>query len=99
MKKIVPLFTILCLFLAVNTATAAPKTFPIKEISGTVENVIVDTNNNYTTIEFKDGRIITFSGIYTGQVFCKNKKCTIKYQYTDAMFSQGTYMVDIDCCK
>ena len=101
MKKsivLIIIFTTLFIFGNVASATAA-KSYPVKEISGIIQSVTIDTENQYTTIEFKGGRIITFKGVYQGQVFCKDKDCSIEYQYIDVMFSEGTYITDIDCCK
>lgn len=97
MKKTVLLIAVVTflIFSSINPATAAPKNFPIKEISGIIVNITLDTNNKYTIIEFKDGRIITFDGVYPGQVFTKNKHCSFKYQYIEGVFARGTYIIEM----
>jgi hypothetical protein len=95
MKKIIVAVLLSVFFLVGSSVVAFAKTeYPIKEISGIVKEVKVNTANRYTIIEFDDGRII---GVYEGHVFSKNKKCFFKYQYLDVMFSQGTYIVDFKC--
>ncbi len=98
MKKIIVAVLLSVFFLVDSSVVASAKTeYPVKEISGIVREVKVDTANSYTTIEFDDGRIITFKGVYEGYVFSKNKKCSFKYQYFDIMFSQGTYIIGFGC--
>jgi hypothetical protein len=99
MKKIIVAVLCSVFFLACSSAVFAKTEYPVKEISGVVKDVKVDTSNSYTTIEFDDGRLITFKGVYGGQVFSKNKHCSFKYQYLDVMFSQGTYIIDFKCQK
>jgi len=97
MKKIsVIIFSLFFIGCVASSAFAAEK-YPVKEISGTIKNVQVDTSNSYTTLEFEDGRVVTFKGVYEGRVFPKGKSCTFKYQYVDVIFSQGTYIVDMKC--
>lgn len=97
MKKITTVVFVLLFSGFIVSLAFAAKEYPVKEISGNIEKVQVDTSNSYTTLEFEDGRVVTFKGIYEGRVFPKNKHCTFKYQYIDVMFSQGTYIVDMKC--
>ncbi|EKE15545.1 MAG: hypothetical protein ACD_11C00145G0018 [uncultured bacterium] len=98
MKKNIVVVLLSVFFLAGSSVLAFAKTeYPVKEISGILKEAKVDTANSYTTIEFDDGRSITFKGVYEGYVFSRNKKCSFKYQYFDAMFSRGTYIVEFKC--
>lgn len=97
MKKIIAVIFALFLSGVIASSALAAEKYPVKEISGTIKNVQVDTSNSFTTLEFEDGRVVTFKGVYEGRVFPKNKHCAFKYQYIDVMFSQGTYIVDMKC--
>lgn len=97
MKKIsVVIFTMFFVSCIANSAFAVEEN-PAKEISGIIKDVQVDTSKSYTTLEFVDGRIVTFKGVYQGNVFRKGKNCTFKYQYIDYMFRPGIYIVNMGC--